>query len=246
MEASRGSHIPHAARTLGHPKWGSAIYILALLISLSTWFIVIRAPLWLDETVSIYLIKGGFAGIMSRQVWPDAPAYSCLLWLWTKAVGMGEIALRISSLLPMLGAVYLLYRVARELFDWDVGLIAAILFCLHPIIIFASIDIRPYGFAALAINSSILALVQLRHNNSNWLAALFGLSAACIVQFQLLFAVILPALAVCFVVLKIGDRKTFWRQLGVALVAFVLAFLPVIPRLQYMVHTSGTHVFSRA
>jgi hypothetical protein len=146
----------------------------------------------------------------------------------------------------MLGAVYLLYRAARELFDRDVALIAAIVFCLHPIIIFASIDIRPYAFAALAVNASILALVHLRHNDSNWLAALFGLSAACIVQFQLLFAVILPALAVCFVVFKIGDRKTLWRQLGIALVVFALAFLPVIPRLQYMAHTSGTHVFSPA
>ena len=223
-----------------------AIYALALAGSISIWFIAIRAPLWLDETVSIYLIQGGFAGIMSRQVWPDAPTYSCLLWLWTKMVGMGEIALRISSILPMLGAVYVLYRAARELFGREVGLIAAIVFCLHPIIIFASIDIRPYAFAALAINSSILALVHLRHNESNWLAALFGLSAACIVQFQLLFAVILPALAICFVVLKIGDRKTLWRQLGVAFVAFTFAFLPVIPRLQYMVHTSGTHVFSPA
>jgi Dolichyl-phosphate-mannose-protein mannosyltransferase len=222
------------------------IYALALAASISIWFIPIRAPLWLDETVSIYLIQGGLAGIMSRQVWPDAPTYSCLLWLWTKAMGMGEIALRISSLLPMLGAVYLLYRAAREVFDREVGLIAAIIFCLHPIIIFASIDIRPYAFASLAITSSILALVHLRYNNSNWLAALFGLSAACIVQFQLLFAVILPALAFCFVVLKIGDRKIFWRQLGVALVVFAVAFLPVIPRLQYMVHTSGTHVFSPA
>lgn len=221
-------------------------YGLALVVSIAIWFIAIRAPLWLDETVSIYLIQGGFAGFMSRHIWPDAPTYSCLLLLWTKVMGMGEIMLRISSVLPMLGAVYLLYRAARELFDRDVALIATIVFCLHPIIIFASIDIRPYAFAALAINSSILALVHLRHNNSNWLAALFGLSAACIVQFQLLFATILPALAVCFVVLKIRDRKTLWRQLGVALVAFAFAFLPVIPRLQYMVHTSGTHVFSPA
>jgi hypothetical protein len=228
------------------PRVQYAIYALALAVSISIWFIAIRAPLWLDETVSIYLIQGGFAGIMSRQVWPDAPTYSCLLWVWTKAVGMGEIALRISSVLPMLGAVYLLYRAARELFERDVALIAAIVFCLHPIIIFASIDIRPYALAALAINSCILALVSLRRNNSNWLAALFGLSAACIVQFQLLFAVILPALAVCFVALKIADRKTLWRQLGVALVVFGFAFLPVIPRLQYMAHTSGTHVFSPA
>src|SRR3984957_3682165 len=184
-------------------RWQYAIYALAVAVSLSTWFIVIRAPLWLDETVSMFLIKGGWAGIRSRQVWPDAPAYSCLLWLWTKVMGTGEIMLRISSVLPMLGAVYLLYRAARELFDWDVAVIAAIVFCLHPIIIFAAIDVRPYAFAALTINATILALIHLRHNRSNWLAALFGLLAAGIVEFQLLFAAILPPLAYCFIASKI-------------------------------------------
>jgi hypothetical protein len=227
-------------------RWQYTIYALALAVAISTWFLVIRAPLWLDETVSFYLIKGGFAGIMSRQVWPDAPAYSCLLWLWTKAMGTGELMLRISSVLPMLASVYLLYLAARELFDRDVALIAAIVFCLHPIIIFAAIDVRPYAFSALAINTTILTLVHLRHNNSNWLAALFGLSAALIVEFQLLFATILPALALCFIALKIGDRKTLWRQLGIAAAVFAVAFLPVIPRLQYMMRTSGTHVFSEA
>jgi 4-amino-4-deoxy-L-arabinose transferase-like glycosyltransferase len=227
-------------------RWQYTIYALALAVAISTWFIVIRAPLWLDETVSFYLIKGGFAGILSRQVWPDSPVYSCLLWLWTKAMGTGELALRISSVLPMLGAVYLLYLAARELFDRDVAVIAAIVFCIHPIIIFAAIDVRPYAVSALAINATILTLVHLRHNNSNWLAALFGLSAALIVEFQLLFATILPALAICFIALRIGDRKTLWRQLGVAAAVFAIAFLPVIPRLQYMMRTSGTHVFSQA
>jgi hypothetical protein len=224
----------------------SAIYALALAVAISTWFIEIRAPLWLDETVSMFLIKGGWAGIMSRHVWPDAPAYSCLLWLWTKMMGTGELMLRISSVLPMLAAVYLLYRAGRELFDQDVALISAVVFCLHPIIIFAAIDVRPYAFAALVINATILALIHLRHNNSNWLAALFGLLAAGIVEFQLLFAAILPALALCFVASKMGDRKTLWRQLSIAVIVFVLGFLPAIPRLQYMMHTSGTHVFSEA
>jgi 4-amino-4-deoxy-L-arabinose transferase-like glycosyltransferase len=222
------------------------IYAVALAVSISIWCMAIRSPLWLDETVSMFLIQGGFHGIMSRQAWPDSPAYSCLLWLWTKAMGTGEVLLRISSVLPMLAAVYLLYRAARKLFDQDVAFITAIVFCLHPIVIFAAIDIRPYAFAVLALNAAILALVHLRQNHSNWLAALFGLSAACAVDFQLLFGAILPALLTCFVALKVGNPKILWRQLSVSLAAFALAFLPVVPRLQYMLHTSATHVFSEA
>ena len=226
-----------------------AIYAVALAVSISLWFIAIRAPLWLDETGSFWQINAGFSGISSRQGLSFA-AYSYILWLWTKVAGTGEIALRVSSILAMLGAVYLLYRAARELFDRDkdkdVAIIAAIVFCLHPVVIFASIDVRPYAFGALAINASILALVRLRHKNTNWLAALFGVLAACIVYFHFLLIVILPALALCFIALKIGDRKALWRQGAVALAAFALAFLPVIPGLLYMFHTSGDHVFDVA
>jgi hypothetical protein len=223
-----------------------AIYALTFAVSISLWFIAIRAPLWLDETVSYFLIKGGFSEILSRQGWPNVPAYSYILWLWTKATGTGEVALRVLSILAMLGAVYLLYRAARELFDRDVAIIAAVIFSVHPLVIFAAIDVRPYAFGALAINASILTLVRLRQNNSNWLAALLGLLAACIVYFHFLMIVILPALAICFVAIKIGDRKVFRHQGGVALAVFALVFLPVIPGLQYMFHTGGTHVFDEA
>jgi hypothetical protein len=222
-----------------------SLYAISLAASISIWFFAIRAPLWLDETISYWQIHAGFGRISSRQGL-SFPAYSYILWLWTKATGTGTISLRVSSILAMLGSVYLLYRTARELFDRDVAIIAAVVFCLHPIVIFASIDVRSYAFAALTITSSIFALVCLRRNTSNWLAAFFGLSAASIVYFHLLFVVILPALAICFLTLIARDRETFWRRLGVMLIAFCLAFLPVIPNIQYMFHTSGTHVFAEA
>jgi hypothetical protein len=146
----------------------------------------------------------------------------------------------------MLGAVYLLYLAARELFERDVAFISVIVFCLHPIVAFESIDIRPYAFAALATNAAIFILLRLRRNDSNWLAALFGLSAACILWFHFLFAVILPALVLWFFVIKIRDRKTLWRQFGVAAAAFALAALPTIPGLAYLFRTSKTHVYELA
>ncbi len=221
-------------------------YALLLSISVSVWLLPIRSPLWLDETVSTFTVKGGVAKILARQGWPGVPAYPFLLWLWTKAFGTGEVTMRILSLLAMLGAAYLLYRTARELFDRDAALVATAIFCLHQNIVFASVDIRPYPFAALAATTSIFALVRLRRSHSPWLAALFGFSAACIVYFQFLFAVILPALALCFFLLDTGDRRARWQRTTIALGVFALAFLPVIPGAWYMFHTSGTHVFADA
>jgi hypothetical protein len=161
-------------------------------------------------------------------------------------IGASEIALRIPSILAMLGAVYLLYLAARELFDRDCAIFATIIFCLHPIVIFTSIDARPYAFAILTTNAAILVLLRLRRNNSNGMAALLGLLAAWIVWFHFLFATILPALVLCFFLVKSCDRKTLWRQFGVALAAFAFAFLPVIPGLQFLFHTAGVYVYEAA
>ncbi len=222
-----------------------AIYALALAASIALWFLAIRAPLDLDETGSYWQISAGLAKIWPRQFFfPSSLAYSYLLWFWTRLFGTSEIVLRIPSVLAMLGAVYLLYRSAREMFDSESALFAAVVFSLHPLIHFASIDIRPYAFAALAINAAIFILLRLRRNDSNWLAALFGLAAACVVWFQYLFAVILPVLVVCFFATKLSSRRTAWRQFGVALAVFAVAFLPTVPELRFLFHTSKTHVLA--
>jgi hypothetical protein len=43
--------------------------------------------------------------------------------------------------------------------------------------------------------------------------------------------------------LKTGDRRVWWRQRGIALASFAIAFLPVTSVLHLMVNTKGTHVF---
>jgi hypothetical protein len=221
-----------------------ALYALSVAVSISVWFIAVRSPLWLDETGSYWQISAGFSNIWPRQFLSlSFPAYSYILWLSSRLIGSSEIALRIPSILAMLAAVYLLYRAARELFERDVAVIAVVVFCLDPIVFFASIDVRPYAFGVLATNAAILLVLRLRHSNSNLLAVLFGMSAAFIVYFHYLFAVILPALLICFFAAKVGDSKTKLRQAGIAIAVFAVAFLPTIPGISYLFHTSGTHVF---
>lgn len=218
------------------------IYFLTLAASVSSWFLAIRSPLYVDETYSYWQISDGFWGILPRQIL-SFPVYSYILWFSTKIIGASEIALRIPSILAMLGAVYLLYLAARELFSRDVAFIAAIIFCLHRIVVYEAIDVRPYAFAILAVNAAILVMLRLRRSNSNWLAALFGFLAACIIWFHFTFATILPALILCFFITKFRDPKTMWRQFGIATAAFALAILPVIPRFLYVFRASRTLVY---
>ena len=222
----------------------SAIYAVALAASIALWFVAIRAPLWLDETFSYWQISGGFRRIVERRGLVSA-VYPCILWLATKIAGTSEIALRIPSILAMLAAVYMLYRAARELFDRDVALIILVIFCVHPIVVFAAIDARPYAFGVLAMNTAIFLLVRLRHSSSKWMAAAFGVAAALSTHFQLLFGAVLPALAICFLVAKAGNAKTLMRQSLIALGAFALVFFPIVPDLLKIFRYRQTYVFDR-
>ncbi|HZZ38573.1 MAG TPA: glycosyltransferase family 39 protein [Acidobacteriaceae bacterium] len=225
-------------------RGATAIYVSCLLIAISLWFVAIRAPLWLDETGSYWQISHGLSDIWSRHAATlDFPSYSYILGLSAKILGTSEIALRVPSVLAMLGAAYVFYLAARKLFKRDLSIFLTTIFCLHATVSFAAIDVRPYACAELAINAVILVLLTLRKNDSNWLAALLGVLTALIISFQFLFAVFVPAVVICFFAIKDADRRTVWRQFGVACGAFLLASLPLLPGILRLFETRGSHVY---
>lgn len=228
-------------------KTSCAIYAVCLGLTVAVWLLAVRSPLWLDETGSYWQISAGFSQIWPRQYLCLAfPAYSYILWFASILLGTSEAALRAPSILAMLGAAYLVYLSARELFGREMGALAAIIFCANPIVIFESIDARPYAFEMLATSASILILLKLRKSESMWLAGLFGLLCALIVYFHFLGAIVLPALLIGFVAVKRKTGQHFWRQLCVGLIVFVIAFLPLLPGLIHLFGTGKTHVFQTA
>lgn len=226
-----------------------ALYLLALLASISIWFLAIHAPLWLDETGTYWMISGGLHRIWAYRITDLIfPAYYYLLWAWTRLFGHSEVALRSLSILAMLIAAWFVYLAAREVFDRQTSLIAVILFSLQFTTFYVAVDIRPYACAVTGVALAIYLLLRLRRSNSLPLAALFGFAAALPLWFHTLWGTYLPALLIAFFLLKFpsSDPKTAWKQLALALATFILAFLPLIPGILYLLHTSGAHVYAGA
>ena len=220
-----------------------ATYILCVLASISLWFLAIASPLWLDETGSYWVIAKGFQKIATRQGPLSNPIYSYILWFVTRVTGMSEMGMRIPSVLAMLGAAYVFYLCARQLFQRETAMVATIVFCVNPIVMKQAVDARPYAFEALATNAAILVLLRLRKSDSLWLAGVFGLLSALIVYFHFLGAAVLPALLLTFILWKHREGKVFWQQLGVGLLTCGAAFVPLIPDLAGLFRHAGTHVF---
>lgn len=227
--------------------WLVAAYGVALAACISVWFLAVRAPLWTDETLSYWQIAGGFKQIWSRSIQGNSfAAYAYILWFTNTVFGSKEIVLRIPSILAMLTAVYVFYRCARELFDWDVSLIATALFILPRGIAFAAIDVRPYPFALLVTNLTVFLFLRWMKAHRTVYAALFGVSSAGIFYFHYLFASVLLGLAVYYLLTRRSSVRADLRQIGVALGCFAIFLLPVLPRLKYIYQTRTTHSFADA
>jgi hypothetical protein len=227
--------------------WLAMAYGAALVACFSIWFLAVRAPLWTDETLSYWQIAAGFKQIWVRSIQGNSfAAYAYILWLTKTLFGDKELVLRIPSILAMLAAVYVFYRCARELFDWDVSLIATVLFILPRGIAFAAIDVRPYAFALLLTNLTIFLFLRWMKTHRMLYAALFGVASAGIFYFHYLFASILAALAVYFVLTRRSSLSADLRQIGVAFGCFIIVLSPVLPRLKYVFETRTSHSFAQA
>jgi hypothetical protein len=221
------------------------VYPAAVLASLSVWFLAVRAPLWVDETLAYWQISGGFPKVWSRSaLMPSSFAYLYILWFTKSALGSQEVALRLPSILAMLAAAYCLFRAAQELFGSEIAFIAAILFCVHADVVFAATDARPYAFALLVTNLAILALVRWTARNEMRYAILCGASAAGILYFHYLFGAILPAFAIYYLLLRRRSIRADAAQIAASLSSFVLVAAPLVPRFVELFRTRQLHTFA--
>jgi len=227
-------------------KWlGFFVYALAVPLALSIWFLAVRAPLWLDETVSYWTISGGFRQIWARSVEVNSfPAYYYILWATNAVFGGREVVLRIPSILAMFAATYVFYRCARELFARSIAVVATVVFIVDSLVVFAAIDARPYAFALLATTAAIFSFIRWSETRKIHYAALLGVASAGIFYFHYLFGCIVAAFAVAYFIDRRRSPFAELRQLGVAVGCFALVMVPLLPRLWYLYQVRITPVFA--
>ena len=224
-------------------RLATLVYPVSLLAAVSVWFLAIRAPLWLDETLAYWQVAGGFGKVWSRSaLMPSSIGYLYTLCLAKSILGSSEIALKIPSAMAMLGAVYFLFRSARELFDQETAYLTCVFFALTNNVVFAATDARPYAFALLATTIAIFAFVRWMASFQMRQAVLFGAAAAGILYFHYLFGAILPVFGIYYLVARYRSIRADLKQLAAMLASFTVFSLPLIYRVASLYHTKETHV----
>lgn len=111
---------------------------------------------WLDEAIIWHRIKDGpMKFLFDWDADTQGPTYAMFIWLWSRLFGVGEVAMRIPSVIFGVLSIHALYLLGRRVFGHPAALIAALFAAVNPFLMYYSQEARPY---TLWLWSSLLAV----------------------------------------------------------------------------------------
>lgn len=189
---------------------------------------------WVDEAFSLETTGGGIALAIRRALDFELqpPLYFALLAAW-RALGATDLFARLFSVLCGLGVVLLVPALARRYAGRSAETPLLLVVALHPFLVWAALEIRPYAFVLLLSALLLLSFHDafLRDGVSWKLPVAYAVVAACALYTQYYLGFLLAAQWLSLGALARGRAL---RNATVALGAAGLAFLPIAVRV-------GTH-----
>jgi len=212
--------------------------------------------IWLDEVTSVLIAR---LDVPSLVIWTAAdvhpPLYYLTLHFWLR-FGETEFAVRSLSALFGVYTIVIVYALARELFDRDVGLLSALLLALSPMHIWYSQEARMYAMVtAWSLSASYLLVLAVRSDSMAlrrrqtryWLGyVLFSVLALYTHYFEL-FVLLFQNLFILYWLLSRGRRRLWqdgaerklWRRWLLAELGIALLLLPWVPVMYRQVSGGG-------
>ena len=184
---------------------------------------------WYDEAVTVGLLEMNFGDMLDRI--PDSestpPLYYAVAWLWTKLFGTGEIGLRSLSALCGTAFIPVIYAIGARAAGVRVGLVAAALAALNPVLVWYSQEARAYALLVLLAGLSFLFFIRLLTGDPRRRTVVLWAVVSALALATHYFAAFLVAIEAVWLLATAANR----RPIGIAvagLAAVELALLPLL------------------
>ena len=151
---------------------------LVLGSALALRLISLNQSLWLDEAITARVVRQyGLGEIVKMFSVVDfhPPLYYWILKLWTGVFGLGEISLRMPSVVFGVITVWLVYQLGKEIKNEKTGLGAGILTAVNPLLIYYSQEARMYSLAVMWLTAAVLYFFKIEKKESRSNIVLFNL-----------------------------------------------------------------------
>ena len=137
----------------------AGIIVLGAAIRFST---LDQQSFWLDEATTWGIVSHGLGHVLSTVPKSEStpPLYYVLAWLWGQVVGTGEVGLRSFSALCGTLTIPVMWAVGRRLASERIGLAAALVTAVNPLLFWYSQEARTYALLVLLSALSLLAFLR--------------------------------------------------------------------------------------
>jgi uncharacterized membrane protein len=131
---------------------------------------VIPRGLWLDEALSVMQANLPLADMLTELAQTDVhpPGHHLVLWATVRALGDGELAVRLPSVLIGAALVPLLYLAGRDLFSRSTGLVAASLGAVAPLAVWYAQEARMYSLYLVLALAAVWLQVRAARDGRVW------------------------------------------------------------------------------
>lgn len=157
-----------AMRRRGIADWWplAAIALLAALLRFSTLGL---QSFWYDEAFTpVHVLHPGLGATLRAMVHTEntPPLWYVLVWVFSRVLGTGAIALRSLSALAGLGTVLVAWGIGRELAGRRVAIVLAGLVAVNPLFVWYSQEARAYSLFVFLSALAMLCFLRAEHEPS--------------------------------------------------------------------------------
>ena len=223
--------------------------VLAGLCLARLWIMPLPSSLWVDEMATAFVVQHG-AHDPSLQVAPQVAAsiYYLLPRITERIFGFSEIAYRLPSVLAMLGALFLIGKIAARLIHPDAAWFAVFLCLALREFDSQADDARPYALAMLVSAASLWLLIRWLDTGPSgtkqWIdAVLFVIAASLLWRVHLiLWPMYLLFALYAAVRLARHESPVGWMRAAVVFAALIVSLIPVMMQAMELNRQAASHV----
>jgi hypothetical protein len=208
------------------PRWRLGVLLGALVAAGIGLRLLADRSLWLDEATTWYQSQLPFGVMLDNLRATDVhpPGHHALVWLCARAFGDSEVMLRLPSLIAGAATIPMLFVAGRAMYDRRVGMIAAALGAVAPIMVWYSEEARMYALLMLLAVVAVWAIYRAVETGRTRYWAVYALAAAGMIwthYFAVLLVVVLQIALVIMVWRRRSDPESPARLIAGAVAATV-------------------------
>lgn len=206
-----------------------AVVILGAVVRFSTLGV---QSFWADEATTYGIVAHhGLGHVLSTVPGSEStpPLYYILLWLWSQLFGVSEIGLRSLSALIGTLTVPLMWLLGRKLVSARVGLVAALVTAVNPLLFWYSQEARTYSLLVFTSALSMLVLLWALEKPGPRRLLVWGCSAALALNTHYFAAFLVAGEAIWLGVALARSRRISAARVAAALAPIAISAAWLLP-----------------